>query len=66
MTACTRSPGSYAPRSPSPGPLRAQAQWARFAMPTVSVKRDLLFKALGRTYSECPPSTLGSAPLLGG
>lgn len=29
-------------------------------MPTVSVKRDLLFQALGRTYSECPPRGLGS------
>lgn len=25
-------------------------------MPTVSVKRELLFQALGRSYSECPPS----------
>ncbi|XP_055429567.1 phenylalanine--tRNA ligase beta subunit isoform X3 [Bubalus kerabau] len=35
-------------------------------MPTVSVKRDLLFRALGRTYSECAPRSLCSAPLLGG
>lgn len=40
----------------------AQAQCPRFAMPTVSVKRDLLFQALGRTYSECPPRSLGSVP----
>uniref|UniRef100_A0A8C9AUY8 Phenylalanine--tRNA ligase beta subunit n=1 Tax=Prolemur simus TaxID=1328070 RepID=A0A8C9AUY8_PROSS len=26
-------------------------------MPTVSVKRDLLFQGLGRTYSECQPRT---------
>lgn len=38
----------------------AQAQCSRLAMPTVSVKRDLLFQALGRTYSECPPRGLGS------
>uniref|UniRef100_A0A2K6BNG9 Phenylalanine--tRNA ligase beta subunit n=1 Tax=Macaca nemestrina TaxID=9545 RepID=A0A2K6BNG9_MACNE len=35
-------------------------------MPTVSLKRDLLFQALGRTYSECRPYTLGPTPLLGG
>lgn len=40
----------------------AQAQCPRFTMPTVSVKRDLLFQALGRTYSECPPRDLGSVP----
>lgn len=40
----------------------AQAQCPRLAMPTVSVKRDLLFQALGRTYSECPPRGLGSVP----
>lgn len=44
----------------------AQAQWAGLAMPTVSVKRDLLFRALGRTYSECASRSLCSAPLLGG
>lgn len=40
----------------------AQAQCPRLAMPTVSVKRDLLFQALGRTYSECPPRGVGSVP----
>lgn len=30
----------------------AQAQWAGLAMPTVSVKWDLLFRALGRTYTD--------------
>lgn len=29
-------------------------------MPTVSVKRDLLFQALGRTYSECRPIACAS------
>lgn len=43
-------------------PHVAQAHCPRFAMPTVSVKRDLLFQALGRTYSECPPRGLGSVP----
>lgn len=38
----------------------AQAQCSILAMPTVSVKRDLLFQALGRTYSEWPPRGLGS------
>lgn len=40
----------------------AQAQCPRLTMPTVSVKRDLLFQVLGRTYSECPLRGLGEVP----
>lgn len=62
----TKGAGSYTSRSPSPGQLAAQAQWSGLAMPTVSLKRDLLFRALGRTYSEYTSDSLGSAPLLRG
>jgi hypothetical protein len=65
-TACQRGGWVLRASGAEPRPAAAQAQWVRFAMPTVSVKRDLLFQALGRTYSECPLSTLSSAPLLGG
>lgn len=58
-------PGPVSLLSLSAGPLAAQAQWARLAMPTVSVKRDLLFQALGRTYSECRPHSLSIVALLG-
>uniref|UniRef100_A0A8D1HGL8 Phenylalanine--tRNA ligase beta subunit n=1 Tax=Sus scrofa TaxID=9823 RepID=A0A8D1HGL8_PIG len=34
-------------------------------MPTVSVKRDVLFRALGRTYSECQPHKLRFCALCG-
>lgn len=35
-------------------------------MPTVSVKRDLLFQALGRTYSECRLHSLSTVAILRG
>lgn len=60
-TAQERSGGSFALGLPRP-PHVAQAQCPRLTMPTVSVKRDLLFQALGRTYSECPPHSLVSVP----
>lgn len=64
-TARTRGTWSSVPLSRSPGSLSEHAQLSLLAMPTVSVKRDLLFQALGRTYSECRHRNLGTVALLG-